>query len=69
MFPVMLNEQLMDKWLVGNGGMEKRMETTITWVLPPPLSNSWIITIIWFYIALKKTPNIDCYWVGAIPIL
>ena len=33
------------------------------WVLPP-LSSSWIIIIIWFYIALNRTPNIDCYWVG-----
>ena len=31
-----------------------------------PLSNSWII-IIWLYIALNRTPNIDCYWVGAVP--
>ena len=36
------------------------------WVLPP-LSNSWIISIIWLYIALNRTPNIDCYWVGAVP--
>ena len=36
------------------------------WVLPP-LSNSWIIRIIWLYIALTRTPNIDCYWVGAVP--
>ena len=33
------------------------------WVRPP-LSNSWIIIIIWLYIALNRTPNIDCYWVG-----
>ena len=32
-----------------------------------PLSNSWIIIIIWLYIALNRTPNIDCYWVGAVP--
>ena len=31
-----------------------------------PLSNSWIMIIIWFYIALNRTPNIDCYWVGAV---
>ena len=36
------------------------------WVLPP-LSNSRIIIIIWLYIALNRTPNIDCYWVGAVP--
>ena len=36
------------------------------WVLPP-LSNSWIINIIWLCIALNRTPNIDCYWVGAVP--
>ena len=36
------------------------------WVLTP-LSNSWIITILWLCIALNRTPNIDCYWVGAIP--
>ena len=52
--------------------MEKNMETEmdgtiqgVGWVLPP-LSNSWIITIIWLYIALNRTPNIDCYWVGAV---
>ena len=33
------------------------------WLLPP-LSNSWIILIIWFYIAPSRTPNIDCYWRG-----
>ena len=39
------------------------------WVLPP-LSNSWIIFIIWLYIALNnRTPNIDCYWVEAVPKL
>ena len=36
------------------------------WVLPP-LSNSWIIVIIWLYIGLTRTPNIICYWVGAVP--
>ena len=40
--------------------------SSIGWVLPP-LSNSWMITIIWLYIALNKAPNIDCYWVGAVP--
>ena len=34
------------------------------WVLPPSLTNSWIIDTIWFYIALNRTPNLDCYWVG-----
>ena len=33
----------------------------------PPFSNSWIMNIIWLYIALNRTPNIDCYWVGAVP--
>ena len=33
----------------------------------PPLSNSWIRIIIWLYLALNRTPNIDCYWVGAVP--
>ena len=36
------------------------------WVLPP-LSNSWIIFLIWLYIALNRTPIIDCCWVGAVP--
>ena len=36
------------------------------WVLPP-FSHSWIIIIIWLYIALNRTPNIDCYWGGAVP--
>ena len=30
----------------------------------PPLSNSWIISIIWLKIALNRTPNTDCYWGG-----
>ena len=38
----------------------------LCWVLSP-LSNSWITNIIWLYIALDRTPNIDCYWVGAAP--
>ena len=29
---------------------------------PPPLSNSWILSIMGLYIALNRTPNIDCYW-------
>ena len=33
----------------------------------PPLSNSWIMNIIWLYIALNRTPNIGCSWVGAVP--
>ena len=33
----------------------------------PTLRNSWIIIIIWLYIALNRTPNIDCYCVGAVP--
>ena len=30
----------------------------------PPISNSWIIIVIWLYIALNRTLNIDCYWGG-----
>ena len=37
----------------------------LRWVLPP-LSNSWMMIIIWLYIGLNRTPNIDCYWVGAV---
>ena len=33
----------------------------------PPISNSRIINITWLYLALNRTPNIDCYWVGAVP--
>ena len=33
----------------------------------PPLTNSWIIIIVRLYIAFNRTPNIDCYWVGAVP--
>ena len=32
-----------------------------------PPSNSWIIGIIWLYLALNRTPNIDCYWERAVP--
>ena len=34
-----------------------------------PLGNSWIIIRTWLYIALNRTPNIDCFWVGAVPNL
>ena len=30
----------------------------------PTFSNSWIIFIIWSYIAHSRSPNMDCYWVG-----
>ena len=35
----------------------------------PPLSSSWIIIRIGLCIALESTPNIDCYWEGAVPKL
>ena len=38
----------------------------LLWVLPP-LSNNGITTIILLYIALNRTPDIDCYWEGAVP--
>ena len=44
------------------------VDIPISWVLPP-LSNSWIIHILWLYIALNRTPTIDCSWVGAVPNL
>ena len=37
----------------------RHLISRVPWVLPP-LSNSWIITIIWLYIALNRTPNMDC---------
>ena len=37
----------------------------MAWVLPP-LTNSRII-VIGLYIALDRTPHIDCYWEGAVP--
>ena len=33
----------------------------------PPLSNGWMMNKVWLYIALNRTPNIDCYWEGAVP--
>ena len=36
-------------------------------IVLPPLSNSWIINILWLYIALNRTPKLNCYWVGAVP--
>ena len=39
------------------------------WVLPPPqqqLDNNYNMDI-YIYVALNRTPNIDCYWVGAVP--
>ena len=46
------------------------LTNTMVWVLPP-LSSSWIINIIGFYIALNRTPKIGCYWGGggAVPKL
>ena len=40
----------------------------LIWVLPPPPSNSWIMSIIWLYIALNRTPSIDCGGAGQYPI-
>ena len=53
--------------------MDNEMEAGVTlnpkpWVLPP-LSNSWMIVILWLYIALNRTPTIACHWVGAVPNL
>ena len=28
----------------------------------PPLTNGWITNILWLYLALNRTPTIDCYW-------
>ena len=39
---------------------------SILWVLPP-LTNTWIIKILWLYVALYRTPHINCYWVGQYP--
>ena len=54
-----------DRGHIGNSG---KMETPIVWVLPP-LSNTWIIVIIWLYIALNRTPHIDCPGRGGVPNL
>ena len=37
------------------------LKVLLTWRFStaPPLSNSWIITIIWLYIALNRTPNLN----------
>ena len=32
----------------------------ILWILPP-LSNRWILLLKWLYIAINRTPNINCY--------
>ena len=52
--------------------MENDVETTIVFwgyigYWPPALTSSWIIIITGLCIALNGTPNIDCYWEGAIP--
>ena len=45
---------------LGNPALNsKPYRTPITSVLPP-LSNSWIRIIRWLYIAVDRTPNIDC---------
>ena len=33
-----------------------------------PLRKNWIISILWLYIALNRTPNLDCYWVGTVGV-
>ena len=35
----------------------------------PPFSNSWIMILIWLYIALYRTPNVDCYCTQVILML
>ena len=45
----------------GRGSGSRAGLSPINWVLPP-LSNSWIMNIMWVYIALSRTPTINCYW-------
>ena len=52
--------------MILNASFEELKRSCYYWVLPP-LSNSWIINILELHIALNRTPNIDCYWVGAVP--
>ena len=52
----------------GSNSKSLMHETVIYWVLPP-LTNSWIILLTWINTALNRTPNMDCYWVGAVPKL
>ena len=40
--------------------------SSIDWI-PPPHSKGWIIIVIWLYIALNRTLNMDCDWVGPVP--
>ena len=54
--------------LVSSCKIAMHLNSAFGWVLPP-LSSSGIISTIWLYIALNRTPNIDCYWVGAVPKL
>ena len=42
-----------------SGCCASSLETTMCWVLPP-LSKCWIIFMVYLYIVLNMTPNIDC---------
>ena len=64
-----LGDALVMPWAFPLGilpSMNSISNKVIGWVLPP-LSNSWILTITWLYIARTRTPNIDCYWVEQYP--
>ena len=49
-----------------SAGVQGMLLLRITWIRPP-LSNSWVIFIIWIYGALNSSPNTDCYCMGAVP--
>ena len=53
-------------WLSKGQSRVEGFSVIKVWVLPP-FSNSWIIIIAGLFIALNRTPNIECYWVGAVP--
>ena len=49
---------------VTKGALCPRVDVMVSSLGNVPLSNSWIIVLIWLCKALNRTPNIDSYWVG-----
>ena len=41
------------------GGLLGGEGSRVGWVLPPPLSNSWMMNIIWLYTANNRSPNMS----------
>ena len=51
-------------WAYGPASQSRGVQGVTFMLGTAPPRSSWIMIILWVYIALNRTPNIDCYWGG-----